>query len=279
MKLILLIILSLLVFAPANLRAQEKQSDNPLFIYQVNEGARFYKEQKFLEAEEHFRRALELEPTNQNVRVFLARDLHQQYLTNRHTPENIKKGEEAVELYQKILTENQKDEATNDALASLIGSLKGADALKEYRSERANNEQVKPVYRAKALTFLAGEKYNCVNEVTEAAKDTILENNEAVFVFKKPENLDDFATAKQCADDGLMLIEKVLLLDDTKSSPFSYKASLLIQKSRLAEMDGNTADKDKFKAEAEAPKKRFQVLSQAEAKAREKEEAGQKKAQ
>jgi tetratricopeptide (TPR) repeat protein len=239
---------------------------------ELNDGAKAYKARQFDQAEAHFAQAMALDPSEKRTGTFMARTLHQQYLTNRASPENMKKAEQAITVYKTILAENPNDETTNDAIGGLIGALKGPQALVEWRTARANDEKVKPEYRAKALTFLAGEKYNCVNEITEASKETIQKGNEAVFLFKKPTNADDFAKGKQCADDGLALIDKALSLDSTKSSPFSYKASLLIQKSRLAEMEGNSADKEKFKAAADEPKKRFQDLSAAEAKVKEDEE-------
>lgn len=242
---------------------------------ELNDGAKAYKERKFNEAEEHFIRAKELDPSQKITDVFMARTLHQQYLANRTSADSMKKAEEAIEIYQRILAENPNDEATNDAISSLIGGLRGPQALEEWRRKRANDENVNPQYRSKALTFLAGDRYNCVNQITEASKETVTKGNEAVFVFKKPENPEDLAKAKQCAEEGLELINKALSLDDTKSSPWSYKASLLVQKSRIAEMEGNAADKDKFKAEAEVPKKRFQELSVAEA-AKKEEEAKRK---
>jgi hypothetical protein len=213
-----------------------------------------------------------LDPAEKRTETFMARTLHQQYLTNRAASENMKKAEQAIGVYKTILTENPNDEATNDAVSGLISALKGPSAVVEWRTARANDEKVKPEFRSKALTFLAGEKYNCVNEITEASKETITKNNEAVFTFKKPANAEDFVKARQCADDGLALIDKALALDNTKSSPYSYKASLLIQKSRLAEMEGNAADKERFKAAADEPKKRFQDLSAAEIKVKEEEE-------
>ena len=40
----------------------------------------------------------------------------------------------------------------------------------------------------------------------------------------------------------------------------SYNTSLLIQSMRLAEMEGRAADKDKFKAEADAAREKFKEL-------------------
>lgn len=239
---------------------------------ELNDGAKAYKERRFDEAESHFSQAMQLDPSEKRTETFMARTLHQQYLINRAAPENMQKAEQAITVYKTILSENPNDEGTNDAISGLISALRGPQALVEWRTARANDDRVKPEYRAKALTFLAGEKYNCVNEITEASKETITKGDEAIFVFKKPANAEDFTKGKQCADDGLALIDKALALDSTKSSPFSYKASLLIQKSRLAEMEGNNSDKEKFKVAADEPKKRFQDLSEAEAKVKEEEE-------
>lgn len=236
------------------------------------DGAKAYKERKFDEAERRFTRALDLEQNSKTAQLFLARTLHQQYLAKRDSQDNIKKAERAVSIYQTILSANPNDEPTNDAIASLIGPLKGPVALDEWRLQRANDANVNGESRAKAFTLLAGEQYRCVDEITELNKETVEKGNEAIYVFKKPENEADFSKAKQCADAGMGYIDKALALDSTRSSPWSYKASLMLQKSRLAEMDGNTADKDKFLAESEAPKAKFRELSEKEAVEREAEE-------
>ena len=272
MKLLISIFILIVCGALIFINAQDPFTTTRSAQMELNAGDAAYKERRFSDAEAHFRSALQLDPSEKRTKVFLARTLHQLYLSNRQLPENRQKGEEAIAFYQVLLVEDPNDEATNDALSGSIGALKGSQALTEWRQKRADNEAVKPEYRVKAFTFLASEKYNCVNEVTEAGKDTVLKKGEAVFVFKMVDNYSDFLTARQCADDGLILIDKALALDDTKSSPNSYKASLLIQKSRLAEMEGNKSDIVKYQTEAATFKRRFQALSEQEAKRREEEE-------
>ena len=233
--------------------------------FELHEGAEAYKERKFQTAEEHFTRAKEIDPNLRIVSVFLARTLHQQYLANRAQQENQNKAQQAIELYRRILTENPNDEAADDAISSLIGQIDGAEALLEWRMKRADDNQVNAQNRAKALTFLAADKYRCVTNFTEAAKRVIKKDNETVYVFRKPKNLQKFEEAKRCAEEGIVLIDKALKLDAEKSSPWSYKTSLLIQKARLAEMENNFADKERFQLEAESFKKRFVELSEQEA--------------
>jgi hypothetical protein len=110
-----------------------------------------------------------------------------------------------------------------------------------------------------------------------------------VFQFVKPENPDDLNTLRQCIGDGKALVDQALALeapanvdatrnfdiktasDDelkrrgdllrTFESARSYKASLLIQEMRLAEMEGRTADRDRLKGEADSAKNNFLELS------------------
>ena len=97
-----------------------------------------------------------------------------------------------------------------------------------------------------------------------------------VFVFKKPEDAAEFEKAKQCTAEGTRLIDQALSLNDKNDSTWSYKASLLVQQARLAEMDGNTADKERFLAESETAKQRFLALSEEKAKKRAEEEERKK---
>src|ERR671912_1837363 len=66
---------------------------------ELNKVAQNYKEKKFAEAEKHAKRALELDPDNENAPVFIARTIHAQYRKGVDTPENIAKANEAIESY------------------------------------------------------------------------------------------------------------------------------------------------------------------------------------
>ena len=95
-------------------------------------------------------------------------------------------------------------------------------------------------------------------------------------------------TLKQCVDEGMGLIDQALSLEtdlvknasslNVKTlsdqqlaadqdhlkvfeSARSYKASLLFQAMRVAEMEGNNADRDRLKTEAEAARAHFLELS------------------
>src|SRR6185312_4401368 len=73
---------------------------------QLNEAARAYREGRFEEAEQHSRQAAAYDPDNKTAPMFIARTIHAQYRPGVQTPDNLKKAQEAIEAYQKILQNN-----------------------------------------------------------------------------------------------------------------------------------------------------------------------------
>ncbi len=259
------------------------------------DGATAYKERKFAEAEQLFRKTVEIDPNGDTMegktaQLFLARTLHSQYISDR---KDIPKPEAAVQAYDKVLAKDVNDQGSFKALASVMDTLGRKDESLQRINDRANNTNVKPEYRAEAYTSLASRQYSCANEISDdpAVKKTVQKDGKDVYQYTKPENPDDFAKLKTCADEGLKLIEQAIASEpaevqqakqldpksltppqiDAKaelirifSSAWSYKANLLYQKMRIAEMDGNTAEKDSFKAKGDEARAVFTGLNETE---------------
>src|SRR5215204_950482 len=90
---------------------------------QLNEAARAYREGHFPEAEEHSRRAAELDPDNKTAPMFIARTIHKQYRPGVQAPENIAKAQQAIDAYQQILAKNPQDDEAYKAIAYLYGAI------------------------------------------------------------------------------------------------------------------------------------------------------------
>lgn len=259
------------------------------------DGATAYKDRKFAEAEQLFRKTVEIDPNGDTMegrtaQLFLARTLHSQYISDR---KNNAKAEAAVQAYDKVLAKDVNDQGSFKALASLMDTLGRKDESLQRITERANNANVKPEYRAEAYTSLAARQYTCANEISdvEPVKKAVKKDGKDVYEYTKPENPDDFAKLKTCADEGIKLIDQAIALEpaevqqmkgldlkamtpqeiDAKaeiirifSSAWSYKANLLYQKMRIAEMDGNAAEKDSFKAKGDEARTVFTGLNEAE---------------
>lgn len=215
------------------------------------------------------------------------------------------KAGDAIEQYKKVLAVDINDQSSFKAVASLLDNIDKKDENLQWITERTQNKDVKPEYRAEALTSLAARKYSCANDISDVdpVKKTVKKDGKDVFQFTKPEKPEDFDKLKQCAEDGLKLVDEALALEppevkemknlDLKSmtdpqinakeellkifsSVWSYKANLLYQKMRIAEMDGSQTEKDSFKGKGDEARAVFQGLNEVEKKMESEKEARKK---
>jgi hypothetical protein len=245
---------------------------------ELNEAARTYREGHFDEAEQHSRRALALDPNSKTAPSFIARTIHAQYRPGVQSPENLAKANEAIQAYQQILQKDPKNEEAYKAIAYLYGAIKDEDKLRSWISTRANDTSIAPEKRAEAYIVLASKDWDCSFKITElpANKTTTLsEGNRANISYKKPSEQREFDNAQACVKRGLEEIENAIKLDPNSESAWSYKTNLLLEASKLAEMDGKTEQKAELDKQREVAQKRTNVLSEANQKKKQAEEAKQ----
>ncbi|MBC7911619.1 MAG: hypothetical protein H7Y30_14020 [Pyrinomonadaceae bacterium] len=240
---------------------------------ELNEAARAYKAGKFAEAEQHSKKALELDPSQKTAPIFIARSIHQQYRPGVDTPQNKQKAVEAIEAYKKILENNPADEDSYKAIAALYGVL-DENQLRDWIMKRASNESVDGPKRAEAYTILASKDWNCSYQITEqpANKKTEMKDGKPVIIFVKPKDQKDFDTAQQCIARGMEEAEKAISNDPNSDSAWSFKTNLLLEKAKLAEMDGKPDQKAEFTKQADEALKRSTQLSEQNQKKKEEEE-------
>src|SRR5882724_1287391 len=242
----------------------------------LNEAARAYREGHFEEAEQYSRRAQALDPDNKTAPQFIARTIHAQYRPGVQAPENIAKAHQAIEAYQKILEKNPKDEEAYKAVAYLYGAIKEDDKLRQWIASRATSDSVEPEKRAEAYVVLASKDWDCSYKITEQPTNkvtTIDANNKATVSYKKPKEQKDFDSAQRCVKLGLEEIESAIKFNPNNESAWSYKTNLLLEASKLAEMDGKTDLKAEYQKQSDAALKRTTELSDANKKKKEQEEA------
>src|SRR5580765_4013017 len=83
---------------------------------ELNETAKAYKEGRFEEAEQHAKRALYLDPSNQTAPIFIARVIHQQYKPGVDQPDNVQKARDAIEAYKHVLQTDPNNEEAYKAI-------------------------------------------------------------------------------------------------------------------------------------------------------------------
>ncbi|MCY7375733.1 MAG: hypothetical protein LH472_07145 [Pyrinomonadaceae bacterium] len=238
------------------------------------DGGQAYKDRKFPDAEQLFRNAISRDPQGQTAegkaaQLFLARTLHSQFIGDRQVTA---KADEAIQEYKKVLAGDAKDQNSFNAVANLLENLNKDEEWLKWVTDRSNNEAVPNEQRAEALTKLAAKKYSCSNEISdvEPVKKTVTKDGKQVFEYTKPQDPATFETFKKCVEEGLDLANRAEKLDTNSDAVWSYKANMLIQQSRLAEMEGNKQLEDSLKAESDKAKARFSELAKAK---KEKEDA------
>jgi hypothetical protein len=238
----------------------------------LNEGARAYG--RFADAEQKFRYSYELDPSQKNAPLFIARAVQQQYKPGVQAPENLAIGEKAVQAYQDIFQKDPNNDDAYKAIVFLYGQMKNDDKVRQLLMERASTGP-SPEKRAEALVILASKQWQCSYDITEQKENKTTENkpDKAIVHFKKPADQAYFDKANTCATEGLKLAEQAVSLDANNANAWTQKANLLREKAKLAEMDGNTQAKDEFENQAKAARETQAKLAQDAQKKKEAEEA------
>ena len=102
---------------------------------QLNKGVQSYKNAKFEDAIEHFKNAVELDPSLINARLYLATAYAQQYIPGADSPENNRFAEQAIDVFKQVLDLHPPKEQQVHSLkgiASLYFNMKKFDLAKEY---------------------------------------------------------------------------------------------------------------------------------------------------
>lgn len=286
----------------------------------VVDGSTAYKDRKFEEAEQFFRTATQRDPDGATfegriAQLFLARTLHSMYIGDR---KNTERAEQAIAEYQKTLSIDPNEQSAYKAIAGLYDNLNRSDEWQKWVEARANNESILPQHRAEALTSLAARQNSCASDISNDEKNrkAIKRDDKDAYQYVKPADEEVFKRFKECVAKGTELSEKAVSLetdtvknadsinpeglsnaeltarlDEIKvfESARSYRTALMMQKSRLAEMEGNEQEAANLRKEVDASREIASKLGEvtskmqavidsrlAEAQAKEKEAEAQK---
>lgn len=240
---------------------------------ELNETARSYREGRFEDAEQHAKRALALDPNNKTAPIFIARVIHQQYKPGVDQPDNIQKAREAIDAYQRVLQQDPNNEEAYKAISVLYAAIKDDAKLRDWIMKRANDPNEPSEKRAEAYAILAGKDWDCSFKVTEQpdVKITSTESaGSAKVAYKKPKDQKDFDNIQRCIARGLEEAETAIKYDPNNESGWSYKANLLIERAKIADMNDNPTEKAEIEKQAQVAAKRAGILAD---ERRKKEEA------
>ena len=114
---------------------------------QLNKGVQAYKNAKFEDAIEHFKNAVELDPSLVTARLYLATAYAQQYVPGADSPDNNRFAEQAIDAFKQVLAQNPpKEQQVNSlkGIASLYFGMKKFDQAMEYYQKVADLDPKDP---------------------------------------------------------------------------------------------------------------------------------------
>ena len=85
----------------------------------LNKGVQAFKNAKYSDAVEYFKRAIELDPTYPTAKLYLATAYMSQYIPGAESPENLAFAENAAKYFQEVLNDNPNNTTAIKSLASL----------------------------------------------------------------------------------------------------------------------------------------------------------------
>jgi tetratricopeptide (TPR) repeat protein len=98
----------------------------------LNKGVQAYKNAKYQEAVDHFKTAIELDPTNSNAKLYLATAYMIQYIPGADSPENNKMAEAAFNGFQDVLKDDPRNALAINSIALLYFNQKKMNEAQEW---------------------------------------------------------------------------------------------------------------------------------------------------
>lgn len=222
---------------------------------ELDEAATSYREGNFARAQQHAEKALALDPLNKTAPLFIARTIHAQYKAGDLSETNVAKASEAIDAYKQILEQDPQNEEAYKAIAYFYNSLKDDDSFRQWVFGRAIDPAFSADKRAEAYVVLAGKDWDCSFKITELPTnktESVTNGGSPKIRYTKPKDLEEFEEAHQCAANGLNMIDEAINLTPKNEAAWSYKTNLLLELSKLAEMDNDLLLKSDYERQTDA---------------------------
>jgi tetratricopeptide (TPR) repeat protein len=125
---------------------------------QLNKGTQAFRNAQYPEAVEHFKQAVELDPTFPVARLYLATAYMQQYIPGAESPENDRMAKAAYDTFMKVLDQDSKNTTAIASIAALfLYQKKWDDAQQWYEKLIAVDPNNADAYYS--LGYIAWQKW------------------------------------------------------------------------------------------------------------------------
>ncbi|MGD0546471.1 MAG: tetratricopeptide repeat protein [Terracidiphilus sp.] len=102
---------------------------------QLNKGVDAYKGTHYEEAINHFQEAMRLDPNLPMAKSYLATALAQNVIPGLETPDNLKNAQQAIDIFQEVLSKNPRDVNSMKQIAGIDFQIKRLDDAKIWQKK------------------------------------------------------------------------------------------------------------------------------------------------
>jgi tetratricopeptide (TPR) repeat protein len=222
---------------------------------EMNRGIQSYKSTHYLDAAEHFKKAIALDPQNQNAQLYLATSYMTQWIPGAESTENTRMYDAAEAEFQKVL---EKDPKNATALASMAFlTFSSASNGTPEQKEKFLEEAKKWNERRIEVDPKDHEAYYSLGVIawTEARGPIVTERIKAGMKSEDPGPIKDKKVRAELqekygktVDDGIKSLQTALTLDSEYEDALSYENLLYREKADLEDTP-DAAKADIAKAE------------------------------
>jgi tetratricopeptide (TPR) repeat protein len=220
---------------------------------QLNKGVAAFRAAQFQQAIEHFKTAVDLDPTLLNARLYLATAYYQLYVPGGESQENIDNGKKAIAAYEDVLNHNPNVEQQSSALGSIANiyyNMKNFEKAKELQERLVKLDPNNP----DPYSWIGQLDWSiCYPRTMQLRKDLNIANP------KDPKNpgvlppIPEKERAKLAedngplVDDGIQALSKAVELRPNDATALSYLNLMYRQKAEI-ESDKSAQEEDLKKA-------------------------------
>lgn len=199
---------------------------------QVNEGVQAFKAAQYPQAVEHFKNAVDLDPTFLSAREYLAVAYYQQYIPGAESPENTQMADAAYNQFQKVLDQDPKNQLAIVSIASLfLNQHKWDDAKQWFEKAVAVAPNNADAYYS--LGFIAWSQWFPHFGEALASLGMRQEDPGPIKDKKVKEALKE--KWEPVIDDGLKDLDKALDINPQYDDAMSYENLLIRERAYLAD--------------------------------------------
>jgi tetratricopeptide (TPR) repeat protein len=235
----------------------------------LNKGVQAYKAQQFDDAVEKFKAAKEKDPTLVNARLYLATALSSLYVDGSPAPDNIDKGNKAIQEFVDVLRTDPKNLSAIDGLGSLYYRMGGQPfdpkKLEESRSYHEQHIKIRPddpepYYWVGVIDWLLSYRANkSVRADFNANARKQLNDSDSL----PPKLREDFASKyAETIDGGINSLKKAMELRPDYDDAMAYLNLLYRQKADVVE---SAEERDTFLDDADKLIDQVKVIKQKKA--------------